>query len=183
MPIVHSPYSLVLRYKDVTVRVGVANLYDQGPIHKVLRKEFNKEVTIVEVIGFLPLGRSAQRSILPKSTRDLFNEGQMFNVAAFGSINSDVPNQKCMELHGRPGYVTYTGLSDKVRELEFLLTGFRKREFLLNAGDLGGPVWDLYTGEVVGLIWIRTRENDYTLAKSLSAHRQWIDETRAKMQL
>lgn len=163
--------------------MGVADLYDQGPIHKVLRIEFNEEIAILEIIGTLVFGRSVQRSILPKQTKDQYTEGQMFYVAAFGSINSDVPNQKCMELHGRPGYVTYTDLDAKERELVFLLTGPNKKEFLLNGGDLGGPVWDLYTGEVVGLIFLRTYGHwkDYTFVKSLSAHRQWIDETRAKM--
>lgn len=162
------------------MKVGIADREQVTVTYKVRRAEHNDIVALVEIFGgIFEFGLTVQRAILPKFSQDKLPLKKMLFIASFGSTNLDFMSGDEQHLHGHPYYVTYGNLDEATSKSLFLITTYGNSKTALANGDMGAPLWDLDTGEVVGLA--AGFFQGYAAVIMVAAQRQWIDSMRTQM--
>lgn len=155
-----------------------------GTVYRVRRAEYQHNLAVIEIFGgTFEFGSKIQRAILPRYSTKQIPVAEMYYVASFGSVNNEYPHLFAYELHGQPIYVGYANIPDNLRNERFCMYGPNQKKLLFNQGDLGGPVWDLDTGEVVALIFDVRQEQDCTYALTIGWRRFWIEDVRHRLHL
>lgn len=166
-------------YKNISITVGVANIkVNFGETFAIKRWVHNGHVAILELEGYMQFNDRVQKASLMEAHNE-YTAGRLLYVAGYGSVNWFNANPD--ELHFINAYTSYIPM--QIDWLLFYLTGKNATDMSLGNDDVGGPVWDWDTGEVVGLLLDRCyfEKHNYHRALLLANHRQYIDETILKM--
>ena len=156
-------------YTDVKISVGVVDARQPGSQKlSVKSKKCNKDLCIFEVDGEFLFGPIVQRAVLPDKFTEV-KDIHLVYIAGYGSDN-DNPS-KFGRINGLPIHLTSKGVLQA-----------RDGTHFKNAGedDIGAPVWDPYTREVLGFNKGLSADGKNQAASLVKEHRAWIDDERLK---
>lgn len=175
-------HSDVIRtYQHIKMYVGVGDKKRCNDVaYEPSRMERNGYVGIIEIKNAVfQFGIKVQQASLSSPTMELVTKGRVLLVSGYGYDR--VSNTGPM-LRRRRIFVDYEKVLDDDKPYLFTMADHRWETNLGN-GNLGGPVWDVKTGEVVGLIkttrlmW-SGRVNHQ--AVTIGPHRKWIARIKMK---
>lgn len=133
--------------------------------------------------GLLQFSDTVQRAILPAPSKHPIVPGRKLLAAGYGTLNIKEPRANASALYGREVEVADVKMPDEVRQHMIAMSGVGETDLEMGVKDLGGPVWDPHTGEVLALIHTTENAGKWKLNMAMAVHvnRNWIDETRQDM--
>lgn len=168
------------RFESIAITAGVANYQtNQGQVYNVIGFRNNKFVTLLEIDGRFRFNSRVQRAMLMESSV-FYVPGRLLYAAGYGATHYD-DNSRPDELHGINVYTSYLPMAEN--KAYFYITSRNRTDLSLSEEDMGGPVYDLDTGEVVGLILEKFAGDGYNYHRVVlvGKNRFWIDEARFQM--
>lgn len=148
------------RIHDIIFRTGVSNKQDPDGLNYIIMKTNRHSPFIVLQIfnDQIKFGKSVQRASLVSYSKEQLPTGKVLFAAAWGTTNNRSLSQALPDyLHGRTVYKSEVKAFDAGYENYFFICG--RNETSLWLYDIGAPVFDVDTKEVVGLIHGPMKQN------------------------
>lgn len=158
----------------------MADITRPTTVFKIHRRHTNAQLSIMQIVGFFQFGPTMQRAVLIGfQTKAVNFANRELMAAGWGALSKKPNSKRSKDLFFRQVYFSNKSPpSNEHRAHRFLISAKDGKALEFNKDERAGPVWDVNTGEVVGLMLEEVDVDNVKmqLCVSVASSRDWIDK-------